>query len=141
MDNDQKPKNDLDLELQEAIKKQLASYNTAKTPEMQNANSTPSVIASNTPPIQKNETEIEGLIKNVTINKQAETPDLGTIGTIPSQQAPLPKRPIIRTYKSDVEETMQVGHISSVNIAIAEQDRMRNKTVQSFIDYKRIKGK
>lgn len=33
-------------------------------------------------------------------------------------------RPIIRTYRSDAEETIKSGHISSINIAIAESNRM-----------------
>ncbi len=39
-------------------------------------------------------------------------------------ETPKQIRPIIRTYKSDVEETVQAGHISSVNIAVAQNERM-----------------
>jgi len=38
------------------------------------------------------------------------------------------RRPIIRTYKSDVEETVQANHISSINIAIAENKKMMEAT-------------
>ena len=34
------------------------------------------------------------------------------------------KRPIVRTYKSDVEETIQSGHISSINMALSQNRRM-----------------
>lgn len=33
-------------------------------------------------------------------------------------------KPIVRTYKSDVEETIQTGHVSSINIALAENKKM-----------------
>jgi hypothetical protein len=33
-------------------------------------------------------------------------------------------RPIIRTYKSDVEETVKTNHLSSINMAISENARM-----------------
>ena len=36
----------------------------------------------------------------------------------------LQNRPIVRTYKSDMEGTIQTGHISSINIALAENKRM-----------------
>jgi len=48
-----------------------------------------------------------------------------------------PSKPIIRTYKSDVEETVQSGHISSINIAIAENKKMIN-TVQDDGKNKKI---
>ncbi len=39
-------------------------------------------------------------------------------------QKPAQMKPIIRTYTSDVEETISSGHLSSVNIAISQNQRM-----------------
>ncbi len=66
----------------------------------------------------------------------------GTLGNIP-QTVPVPtqsypnfdnveneissqiqKKPVVRTYKSDVEETIQSGHLSSINIALSQNRRM-----------------
>jgi len=33
-------------------------------------------------------------------------------------------KPVVRTYKSDVEETIQAGHLSSVNIAMSQSRKM-----------------
>jgi len=47
-----------------------------------------------------------------------------------TQTIPLTKptvKPIVRTYKSDVEETIQSGHVSSINIALAENKKMTNQ--------------
>ena len=46
-------------------------------------------------------------------------------------------RPIIRTYKSDVEETVQGSHISSINIALAESRKMMGRTKQTEIEEKK----
>ena len=43
-------------------------------------------------------------------------------------------KPIIRTYKSDVEETIQTSHISSINIAMAENRKMMGQTKQIEIE-------
>jgi hypothetical protein len=40
------------------------------------------------------------------------------------EQQGIKSKPIIRTFKSDVEDTIQSQHLSSVNIAIAENKRM-----------------
>lgn len=46
-------------------------------------------------------------------------------------------KPIIRTYKSDVEETIQTGHISSVNIALAENKKMLGQAKQTGVETKK----
>jgi len=45
--------------------------------------------------------------------------------------APAPRKTIIRTYKSDVEETVSSNHLSSVNIALAENKRMMERLGES----------
>lgn len=40
------------------------------------------------------------------------------------QEPKTQSRPIVRTYRGDAEETIQTGHISSINIAVAENKRM-----------------
>jgi len=48
---------------------------------------------------------------------------------IPQKPSPVPaaRQTIIRTYKSDVEETVASSHLSSVNIALAENKRMMER--------------
>ncbi|MEI6528368.1 MAG: hypothetical protein WCO10_01705 [bacterium] len=48
--------------------------------------------------------------------------------------APSQSRPIIRTYKSDIQDIMKTDHVSSVNIAIAETEKMRSKIQSSVIE-------
>lgn len=45
--------------------------------------------------------------------------------------------PIIRTYKSDAEETIQSGHISSINMAVAENKRMIERIKQNGEEIKK----
>lgn len=48
-------------------------------------------------------------------------------------------RPIVRTYQSDVEKTIQTGHISSVNIAIAQNKKiLSGKINQTGIEKKKF---
>jgi len=49
------------------------------------------------------------------------------------------KRPIIRTYKSDVEETIQAGHLSSINMAISQSNRMMKGLETATIEEKKKK--
>ena len=46
-------------------------------------------------------------------------------------------RPIVRTYKSDVEETIQSGHISSINMAMAQNKKMMSQVAQTEIETKK----
>ena len=46
------------------------------------------------------------------------------IYTPAGQTTKVQNKPIVRTYKSDLEETVQTGHISSINMAVAENKRM-----------------
>ncbi len=46
-------------------------------------------------------------------------------------------RPIVRTYKSDVEQTIQTSHISSVNIAMAENKKMMEQEKVLAIENKK----
>ncbi|MFA6797223.1 MAG: hypothetical protein WCR40_00715 [Candidatus Paceibacterota bacterium] len=43
-------------------------------------------------------------------------------------------KPIIRTYKSDAENTIKSGHISSINMAIAESNKMLRKSREEDIE-------
>lgn len=60
------------------------------------------------------------------------------VGNIPTTEVPQKQvRPIIRTYKSDVEETVQTGHISSINIAMAENKKMLGQIKDTGIEVKK----
>jgi hypothetical protein len=105
MDEEQKTEPKIIEELKEkaAIESQLDSYiNPSEAPKTN----------SNIIPEQTPEIKAEPLIK---IKDESE---------IPPPEIKKQTRPIIRTYKSDVEETIQAGHISSINIALAENKKM-----------------
>ena len=53
-------------------------------------------------------------------------------------KAPVNTKPIIRTYKSDMEETIQAGHLSSLNMAVSENNRMMRQIQQSPLEEKKI---
>jgi len=48
-------------------------------------------------------------------------------------------RPIVRTYKSDMEETIQAGHLSSINIAVSENNKMMKQMKQGNQETKKAK--
>lgn len=52
-------------------------------------------------------------------------------------KAPVNTKPIIRTYKSDMEETIQAGHLSSLNMAVSENNRMMRQIQQSPLEEKK----
>ncbi|MEI8123627.1 MAG: hypothetical protein WCG60_00445 [bacterium] len=57
---------------------------------------------------------------------------------IQPEKIPVQKfNPIIRTYKSDAEEIIQSGHISSINMAVAENKRMVERLKQSGEEVKK----
>jgi hypothetical protein len=60
-------------------------------------------------------------------------PPLNSVTPIPQKQT----RSIIRTYKSDVEESIQTSHISSINIALAENKKMFGQAKKTEIDVKK----
>ncbi len=84
-------------------------------------------------------------------DKTKNTPNIGSYSSMQEKVSPInvenldnkeqPKqnRPIIRTYKSDVEETIQTNHISSINMAIAENRKMLSQQKTTDIETKKIK--
>lgn len=62
-----------------------------------------------------------------------------TVAPIVAPKQNVTVRPIIRTYKSDVEETVQAGHLSSINIAIAQNKKMMNATQEVASEEKKKK--
>jgi len=57
---------------------------------------------------------------------------------IPPQNIPVQKTsPIIRTYKSDAEEIIKSDHISSINMAVAENKRMIERLKQNGEEIKK----
>jgi hypothetical protein len=61
---------------------------------------------------------------NPKINNITNTTLQDSIAPILTPKQNISSKPIIRTYKSDIEDTVQSGHISSINIAIAENKKM-----------------
>lgn len=65
-----------------------------------------------------------GILKN-----QVYTPTTPPVVTaqVPPENKPLGPKSIVRTYKSDLETAIEAGHMSSINIAIAENKKMHEK--------------
>ena len=101
MDSEEKniDQNESDLELKNAVSNELSSYI--------NPYSRFSVSSKQLP------------------NQKVGVGQQNLAGTRP--QASSLSKPIIRTYKSDVEEAIQSSHLSSINIALAENKRMMER--------------
>ncbi|MFA5934781.1 MAG: hypothetical protein WC827_02785 [Candidatus Paceibacterota bacterium] len=96
--------NNIDSKVKEAISNELSAY-------MNPGNS----VNVQTDKQNNLSNEVSSSLKNLGLNKDK-------IAEVP------PKiKPIIRTYKSDAEETIKSGHISSINMAIAESNKMLRK--------------
>ena len=118
MNDEEKKKieSNINNETKEAIAKQIDSFinSTEKT------KSNPDAISY----YSNQKTEKEPLIKVSDMK-------------IPEQEKQ--DRPIIRTYKSDVEETIQGDHISSISIAMAENRKKLDPSKTTDIEDKKIK--
>jgi hypothetical protein len=68
---------------------------------------------------------------------EIKTEPLVKITNIPEPQKQI--RPIVRTYKSDVEETIQTSHISSINIALAESRKKLGQAGKTELEEKKTK--
>jgi hypothetical protein len=68
---------------------------------------------------------------------EIKTEPLSKISETHKVESQKQNRPIIRTYKSDVEETIQTSHISSINIAMAESRKMMSQARKTEIEAKK----
>jgi len=66
-----------------------------------------------------------GILKNQTYTPS--TPSPTTTFSKPIENKPAAPKSIVRTYKGDLETAIQAEHLSSINIAIAENQKMHNK--------------
>jgi hypothetical protein len=78
------------------------------------------------------------------INQESTNNTTNNLQNIPTpqieQKPKMAARPIIRTYRSDAEETIKSGHISSINIAIAESNKiLRNSQNKQEIESEKKK--
>jgi hypothetical protein len=83
-------------------------------------------------PKKEIDTEHSPLITGVygVLNNQNYIPDQPL--SEQTENIPVPKsntKSSIRTYKDDIEEAIQTSHLSSVNIAMAENDKMRGRLI------------
>ncbi len=68
----------------------------------------------------------------------APTPEPKT-APIPAALAPHAAQPIVRTYKSDMEEAIQTGHLSSISMAVSENAKLLKNARQGEIEEKKAK--
>jgi len=89
-------------------------------------------------PTQKPKNDINS-VAYYSESKTNTEPLVKVSGITATEEPPKQNRPIIRTYKSDVEETIQTNHISSINIAMAENRKIIGQTTQTEIETKKSK--
>jgi hypothetical protein len=120
MDEDKKAEqNNIDLKTKETVESQLDSYIN---------------------PNEKGKSSINAAAYYAESETNKEEP-LIKVGNVPApEKSQKQNRPIIRTYKSDVEETIQTGHISSINIALAENKKMMGVARQTEIEANKKTG-
>ncbi len=106
----------VDSELKKALSDELSSY--------MNPHSTP-VIPERKPALVGN--ILEGVIQPEAQEK------IASVDVIPKSKS------IIRTYKGDMEETIQANHVSSINIALAENKKMMERMRSSEVEKITIK--
>jgi len=69
--------------------------------------------------------ELSSYINQESTDKNQDKAILNNTTTNNIEQKPkIINKPIIRTYRSDAEQTIKTGHISSINIAIAESNKI-----------------
>lgn len=86
------------------------------------------------------ESKISSPVQNPTPSQEVPIvpqPPMQTTETMPVQEEI--HRPIVRTFKSDVEETIQSQHLSSINIALAENKKMMDRIQSAELEQKTIK--
>ncbi len=110
------PKEDISNLKKEAINKELDSFINPKKDSKPLANQ------------MTNPAPIPGI---------PEPTNLSAIGNMENKNPAIIK-PVVRTYKSDVEETIQSGHLSSINIAISENKKILK---QGQTDVEEVKKK
>lgn len=116
MDEEKKREQDIiNLKTKETVANQLDAFITPSKKEVGTVNNVSYYSGSE--------------IKTEPLVKVASTPIIET----PQKQ----NRPIIRTYKSDVEGTIQTGHISSINIAMAENKKMLGQIKMTEVETKK----
>ena len=111
--------NIIDSKVKEAINDELTAYMNPKIGKGSQNDASPSLLSSNQNP--------------------ASFGNLGGINETKEKGSENQKSPIVRTYKSDVEETIQSGHLSSINMAISQSNRMMRGVTTATIEEKKKK--
>jgi hypothetical protein len=107
----------VDSELKKALSDELSSY--------MNPHSTPVVPEKKPAPIEN--------IPEVTPKPNKVEEKISSVDVIPKS------KPIVRTFKSDMEETIQANHVSSINIALAENKKMMERMRSAEVEKVAIK--
>ncbi len=106
----------VDSELKKALSDELSSY--------MNPHSAPLVPEQKATPIEK--------ISEVVAQPQVQN-KIASVEVIPKSKH------IVRTFKSDMEETIQANHVSSINIALAENKKMMERMRSAEVEKVTIK--
>jgi len=116
MDEEKKTEtNNIDIETKEAIANQLDSFIN---------------------PNDKTKNNSVDAVSNYA-ESNLKTEPTSKISDLPVPEPQKKNKPIIRTYKSDVEETIQTNHISSVSIAMAENKKMLGQAQNTGVESKK----
>jgi hypothetical protein len=114
---------EVDSELKKALVNELSSY--------MNPHSTPVVPEQKKVPVEN----IPMANKNPV---PTPNPVVATASFIPTDFKEKPQT-IIRTYKGDMEQTIQANHVSSINIALAENKKMMERMRSAEVEKVTIK--
>ncbi|MBU6370723.1 MAG: hypothetical protein KGH93_00860 [Patescibacteria group bacterium] len=115
MDENSVPQQNVDEKLRETVAKELGAFTNPK--------------GIGNPPPAPSSTDI-----------RSNVPPTAMPAPAAPKPAAHPAQPIIRTYKSDMEETIEAGHLSSINIAASEQGRMMRRSGQGILEERKPAG-
>ena len=131
-------KKNVDEGLRDAVTNELTSFTNPQSAPNPNAKSASALRVAL-------EQKIDFGIQNAlgsNVPKENGTAKEVMPGMTKPKPAEIPKntantKPIIRTYKSDMEETIQAGHLSSLNMAVSENNKMMRQIKQGSLEEKR----
>ncbi len=127
-------KKNVDENLKEAVDSELTSFINPKTAPNQNTKIAHEMLE------QKIDFGIQNALKPKTPQTEAtpiKEPQAQAPKQKPVQTAEVSSRPIIRTYKSDMEETIQAGHLSSINMAVSENNKLMQQIKPGSLETKK----
>lgn len=127
-------KKNVDENLRNAVNSELTSFTNPRSVPNQDKKVASAMLEQKIDFGIQNALKPQGSVTSVAQPKELQ-PEI--IKPKPVQPASALAKPIIRTYKSDMEETIQAGHLSSLNMAVSENNKMMRHMKQSPLEEKK----